>query len=103
MPLEVQSQVVGPGEAPVALGALEWRDAGVLPVVTGQLVWAGKPLGAPLPRAPERLLTRVGAGVGLRQACFLRTSTGSPFQINLGENKIMSWRRIKVMLLFNCR
>ena len=38
VPLHVQGQVVGPGEAPLAHPALERLGPGVLPVVPGQFV-----------------------------------------------------------------
>ena len=49
MPLEVQGQVVRPGEAPITVGALEGLGAGVLAVVAGELVGAGETPLAPLP------------------------------------------------------
>ena len=57
VPLHVEGEVVRPGEAPVALAALEGLDAGVLAQVPGQLVRPREPPLAALPRAPVRLLT----------------------------------------------
>ena len=57
MPLHVECKVVRPGEAAVALAALEGLDAGVLAQVACQLVRPREPPLAALPRAPVRLLT----------------------------------------------
>lgn len=57
VPLHVESQMVGAGEAPAAGEALEGFGARVLPVVPGQLVGAGKAPVAAFPRAFIRLLT----------------------------------------------
>lgn len=57
MSLHVQGQVVRPGEGPLAVGALERLDPGVLPVVPRQLVRAGEPPLATLPGTFVRLLT----------------------------------------------
>lgn len=57
MSLHVQGQVVGSGEGARADGALEGFGAGVLPVVTRQLVRTGEAPVAAVPRAPVRLLT----------------------------------------------
>ena len=57
MPLHVQGEVVRPGEAPVAVLALEGLEAGVLAVVPRQLVGPREPPLAAVPRATVRLLT----------------------------------------------
>ena len=38
VPLQVEGEMVGPGEAPITVGAFERLGSGVLPVVAGQLV-----------------------------------------------------------------
>jgi hypothetical protein len=48
--------MVGPGEAPITVGAFEGFGSRVLPVVAGQLVRAGEPPLAASPRAAIRLL-----------------------------------------------
>ena len=55
--LHVKREVVRSGEAPVALDALERLHPGVLAEVAGQLIGAGEPPLAALPRTPVRLLT----------------------------------------------
>lgn len=62
MPLHVERQVVGAGEAAVADGALEGLCPRVLPVVARQLVGAREPPVAALPRALVGLLTWNRAG-----------------------------------------
>ena len=57
VPLHVQRQVVGAGEAAVAHAALEGLGPRVLAVVAGQLVRAGEPPVAAFPGAFVRLLT----------------------------------------------
>ena len=57
VPLHVEGEVVRPGEAAVALAALEGLDAGVLPQVPRQLVRPREPPLAAVPGAPVRLLT----------------------------------------------
>ena len=57
MPLHVQGKVVRSGEAPVTLLALERFQAGVLAVMSGQLVRAGKAPLATVPRTLVRFLT----------------------------------------------
>ena len=57
MPLHVQGEVVRPGEAPVAVLALEGLEASVLAVVPCQLVGPCEPPLAAVPRATVRLLT----------------------------------------------
>lgn len=57
VPLHVEGEVVGPGEAAVALAALEGLDARVLPQVPRQLVRPREPPLAAVPGAPVRLLT----------------------------------------------
>ena len=57
MPLEVQGQVVRPGEAPITVGALEGLGARVFSVVSRQLVRAGKPPLTAVPRTSVGLLT----------------------------------------------
>lgn len=57
--LHVQGEVVGPGEGARADGALERFGAGVLPVMTRQLVGTSEAPVAAVPRAPVRLLTCV--------------------------------------------
>ena len=52
----MKSQVVGAGEAAAARHALEGLGAGVLPVVTRQLVRAGEAPVAALPGTPVGLL-----------------------------------------------
>ena len=49
MPLHVEGEVVGPGEAPVAVLALEGLEAGVLAVMPRQLV---RPREPPLATVP---------------------------------------------------
>ena len=56
MPLHVEREVVRPGEAAVALAALEGLDARVLPQVPRQLVRPREPPLAAVPRAPVWLL-----------------------------------------------
>jgi len=56
MPLHVQGEVVGSGEASFAVDALEGLDPRVLPVMTGQLVRPGEPPFATLPGATIRFL-----------------------------------------------
>ena len=57
MPLHVQSQVVRPGEGPVAEVALEGPVPGVLAIVTGELVGASELPAAAFPVAVVGLLT----------------------------------------------
>lgn len=57
VPLHVESQMVGAGEAPAAGEALEGLGARVLPVVPGQLVGAGEAPVAAFPRALIGFLT----------------------------------------------
>lgn len=57
MPFHVQSQVVRPGERPVAEVALEGPVAGVLAIVTGELVGAGELPAAAFPVAVVGLFT----------------------------------------------
>ena len=56
MALHVQRQVVRPREAALTAVTLERLGARVFAVVPGQLVGAGEPPLAALPRAPVRLL-----------------------------------------------
>ena len=49
--------MVGPGETPRAVFALEGLGAGVLAVVAGQFVGAGKAPGATLPGTAVRLFS----------------------------------------------
>lgn len=63
MPLHVQGQVVGAGEAAVAHATLERLGPGVLSVVAGQLVRARKPPVTALPGALIRLLTSMSPQV----------------------------------------
>jgi len=56
VPLHVESQMVGAGEAPAAGEALEGLGTRVLPIVPGQLVGAGKAPVAAFPRALIGLL-----------------------------------------------
>lgn len=65
MPLHVERQVVGAGEAAVADGALEGLCPRVLPVVARQLVGAREPPVAAFPRALVGLLTCVSPQVRL--------------------------------------
>lgn len=62
----VQSEVVGSGEGARADGALEGFGARVLPEMARQLVGSGESPVAAVPRAPVRLLTRVGPEVGFQ-------------------------------------
>ncbi len=55
--LHVESQVVGPGEAPLAVAALERLDPSVLPMMPRQLIRASKAPLAALPRATVGFLT----------------------------------------------
>lgn len=57
MPLHVEGQVIGAGEAPVADGALEGLGPRVLPIVARQFIRAGEPPVAAFPRALVGLLT----------------------------------------------
>lgn len=57
VPLEVQGQVVRPGEAPITVGALEGLGARVFSVVSRQLVRPREPPLAAVPGAPVRLFT----------------------------------------------
>lgn len=57
MALLVQRQVVGPGEAPLAVGTLERLHARVLAEVSGQLVGARELPRAALPHALVGFLT----------------------------------------------
>lgn len=57
VPLHVQGQVVGAGEAAVAHPALEWLGPGVLPVVARQLIRACEPPITAFPGAFVWLLT----------------------------------------------
>ena len=66
MPLQVQCQVVRPGEGPLAHPALERPVPGVLPHVPGQLIGAGKLPAAVLPRADVGLLAGVRPEVRLQ-------------------------------------
>ena len=66
VPLEVQGEVVGAGEGPLAHPALERPVPRVLPHVPRQLVGAGKLPAAVLPRADVRLLARVRPEVRLQ-------------------------------------
>lgn len=61
MPLHVESQVVRPGEGPVAFLTLERPVTRVLPVVAGELVGTCKLPAAALPVAVVRLLPCVRA------------------------------------------
>ena len=63
--LHVQRQVVAPAEGALAEVALEGAVAGVLAVVTRQLVRARELPAAALPRAGVRLFPSVSADVGL--------------------------------------
>lgn len=63
VPLHVQGQVVGAGEAAVAHPALERLGPGVLPVVARQLVRAREPPVAAFPGAFVRLLTSMSPQV----------------------------------------
>ena len=49
VPLQVEGEMVGPGEAPITVGAFERFGSGVLPVVAGQLVGARE---SPLTASP---------------------------------------------------
>ena len=100
MPLEVQRQVVRPGEGPLAHPALEGPVARVLPHVPGELVGAGKLPAAVLPRAHVRLLAGVcpevrlqvgGLGVALAAAGVLAGVGGQlPLQaVQLGLGLMM--------------
>jgi len=75
MSLHVEGQVVRAGEAPVAMGALERLQSGVLPMVTGQLVRSGE---APLAALP-------GATVGFF-AC--KESQVEPINVNALGNRL---------------
>lgn len=66
VPLHVQSQVVGPGERPVAQVALEGPVPRVLAVVPGELVRAGELPAAAFPVAVVGLLTCVRPEVSLQ-------------------------------------
>lgn len=55
--LHVQGEVVGSGKGARADGTLEGLGAGVLPIVTRQLVRTGETPVAAVPRTPVRLLT----------------------------------------------
>ena len=68
MSLEVEGQVVRPGEGPVTHPTLEGPIARVFAHVPGQLVGAGKLPATVFPRADVRFLSRVGAEVGLEVA-----------------------------------
>lgn len=57
VPLHVQGQVVRAGEAAAAGQALEGLGSGVLAVVSGELIRAGKAPVAAIPAAPVGLLT----------------------------------------------
>ena len=59
VPAGVEGEVVAAREPAAAAGALERLCAGVLPVVTGELVGAGEAPLAPLPRARVWLFTCV--------------------------------------------
>lgn len=63
MPLHVEGQVIGAGEAPVADGALEGLGPRVLPIVARQFIRAGEPPVAAFPRALVGLLTCVSSQV----------------------------------------
>lgn len=56
VPLHVQGEMVGAGEAAAAHGALEGFSAGVFAEVARQLVRTGKPPVTPFPCAPVWLL-----------------------------------------------
>lgn len=60
MPLHVQSQVVRPGEGPVAEVALEGPVARVLAIVTGELIGASELPAAAFPVAVVGLFTCLG-------------------------------------------
>ena len=66
VPLHVQRQVVAAREGPLAQLALEGPVAGVLAVVTGELVGAGEFPAASLPATQVRLLPGVRAVVRLQ-------------------------------------
>ena len=68
MPLEVQGQVVGPGECPLTHTALERPVPGVLPRVAGQLIGPGKLPPAALELAEIGLLPSVSTLMGLEVA-----------------------------------
>lgn len=67
MPLHVQSQVVGPGERPVAQVALEGPVARVLAIVTGELVGARELPAAAFPVAVVGLFTCLGKSKSVTQ------------------------------------
>lgn len=70
MPLHVKRQVVRPRERALAQLAVERFVAGVLALVAGQLVRAGKTPAAVGPLANVRLLPGVSAQVGLKMGGF---------------------------------
>lgn len=65
MPLHVESQVVGAGEAAAAVVTLERLGSRVFPEVTGEFVGASEPPLTAFPRTPVRLFTGVCTLVGL--------------------------------------
>lgn len=66
MPLHVQSQMVGAGEAAATGEALEGLGTRVLPIVPGQLVGAGEAPVTAFPSAFIGLLTCVSPLMGLQ-------------------------------------
>ena len=76
MSLHVQRQVVRPAESSLAQLALERSVARVLPLVSRQLVAAGKPPSTALPVTHVRLLSGVGPQVRL-QVRGLRVGLGT--------------------------
>ena len=111
MPLQVQCQVVRPGECPLAHPALEWPVSCMLPHVAGQLVGAGKLPAAVLPRADVRLLAGVrpevrlevgGLGVALAAARVLTSVGGQlPLEaVQLGLDLKEFWIQVMQFIVY---
>lgn len=65
VPLHVECQVIGAGEAAPTVVALEGLGSRVFPEVAGEFVGSGEPPLTAFPRTPVRLLTGVCALMGL--------------------------------------
>lgn len=75
VPLHVQSQVVRPGEGPVAEVALEGPVARVLAIVTGELIGARKLPTAAFPVAVVGLFTCLGKSQSVTQRGIIHQAT----------------------------